>query len=239
MPLSVLGRRSSQSAGHCLQRTAVAVGADTTPGLIARLLVYLELLVRWNRAVRLTGERDPTRVAERLLAPSLAAGPYVRGVRCADLGSGGGLPGIVLAIARPRTQWTLIDSNLKKTCFLRQVCIELALTNVEVVHGRIETYRQDRTFDTITARALGKLPQLLTLARPLAAHGARLLAWKGPGAAPELAELDRMAVMYHSHPIASSVRNQRLVEVFLAPQPICNNSRPPSSGPTHCLRSSQ
>ena len=200
------------AAETCLRQAAAAAGTRV-PGLVERLLAYLELLRQWNRTVRLTGERDSARCAAQLLAPSLAGAPHVRGARCADLGSGAGLPGLVLAMALPQTRWTLIDSRRRKACFLLQARTELALDNVEVVCSRIAAYRPERGFDTLTARALGKLPELVALAGPLAAPGARLLAWKGPGVRCELAALERMAVSCRRHRIAPRARRHCLIEV--------------------------
>ena len=229
----------TSALARCLQRAAAAAGIGAAPDLTGRLLAYLELLEQWNRTVRLTGERSPARVAEYLVAPCLAAAPHVRGTHCADLGSGAGLPGLVLAMALPDTRWTLIDSNFRKTCFLRQACIELALTNVEVAHARIEAYPLGQGFDTLVARALGRLPELVALARPLAAPGARLLAWKGPAVSAELAALGRMGTAHRTYPLPPANRHYRLVEVFLAAPAFCDNSQVPLSGRTHCPGSSQ
>jgi len=103
-----------------------------------------------------------------------------------DLGTGAGLPGIPLAIAQPLRAFTLIDTNAKKTRFVRQAIIELGLSNAEVQHTRVEDFRSDSGFDTITARALAPLARLWAIACPLLAPGGKLLALKGvrPDAEP-------------------------------------------------------
>ena len=143
------------------------------------LLAYLALLFKWNRAFNLTAVRDPALAVSRQLLDSLAILPLVRGARLLDVGSGAGLPGVPLAIARPGWQVTLLDSNSKKTRFLRQVKLELGLENLEVVQQRVEQYRADVPFDTITVRAFSALPRLIESSRHLLAPGGRWVAMKG------------------------------------------------------------
>ena len=144
-----------------------------------RLLAYLELLFKWNRAFNLTAVRDPAIAVSRQLLDSLAILPLVRGSRLLDVGSGAGLPGIPLAIARRDWRVTLLDSNSKKTRFLRQVQLELGLENLEVVQERLEQYRAGEPFDTITSRAFSALPHLIDASRHLVAPGGRWVAMKG------------------------------------------------------------
>ena len=199
------------TAAELLQQSATTLQTEQVDKLIA----YLDLLVLWNKSIRLTGEREPLHIVDRLLLSSLSGMPYVQGSHCADLGSGGGLPGLVLAIALPQTHWTLIDSRLKKTCFLQQAVIELALHNVTVVRSRIEHHRPAQRYHTLTARAIGRLPELLPLLTPLAAPDARLLSWKGSGVASELQQISHMNIAHHSHPIPPVSRRHRLIELTL------------------------
>ncbi|MCH8507138.1 MAG: 16S rRNA (guanine(527)-N(7))-methyltransferase RsmG, partial [Ectothiorhodospiraceae bacterium] len=111
-----------------------------------RLLDYLQLLHRWNRAYNLSAVRDPQDMVSRHLLDSLSVLPYLRGDSLLDVGSGAGLPGIPLALCRPALQVVVLDSNSKKTRFMTQAALELGLGNVTVVHSRIETYRPGRKF---------------------------------------------------------------------------------------------
>ena len=154
-----------------------------------KLSVYLALLDKWNRVYNLTAVRETERMVSHHLLDSLAIVPYVEAGRVLDVGSGGGLPGIPLAIARPDLQITLIDSVAKKTAFLLQAKAELGLENVSVVTGRVETHQDAAGFDTITSRAFSDLKEFVTLTRHLLAPGGRWLAMKGLYPHEEIAAL--------------------------------------------------
>lgn len=153
----------------------------------AQLLDYLELLTRWNRTYNLTAVRDPVAMVTRHLLDSLTLLPYVTGTTAADLGSGAGLPGLVLAIAEPTRQWLLVDSNGKKARFLRAAVRELDLANVRVAQERVEVVTG--TFDCITARAFASLPDMLAWGGHLLAPDGHWLAMKGQHPDAELAAL--------------------------------------------------
>ncbi len=127
----------------------------------AAWLDYLALLCRWNQAFNLTAIRDPQQVVARQLLDCLAILPELQGPRLLDVGSGAGLPGIPLAIARPDWHWVLLDANGKKTRFIRQAITRLGLTNVTPVQTRLEDFQPDSGFDTITARAFAAPQQLV------------------------------------------------------------------------------
>jgi 16S rRNA (guanine527-N7)-methyltransferase len=150
----------------------------------AKLLAYLDLLAKWNRTYNLTAVRDPANMVSRHLLDSLAVLPFVHGKNLADLGSGAGLPGVPLAIARPDLAVTLVESNGKKARFLREAIRSLPLANVTVTQARV----QDATgaFDTITARAFASLPDMLAWAGHLLALNGRWLALKGHADPAEL-----------------------------------------------------
>jgi 16S rRNA (guanine527-N7)-methyltransferase len=147
-----------------------------------RLLDYMALLVKWNRTYNLTAIRDPLAMVAHHLLDSLAVLPHLplapQG-RLADAGSGGGLPGIPLAIARPGWQVALAEANQKKAAFLRQASIELKLGNVEVHEGRVETWRPQPLFDAVISRAFAALEDFIAACRHLVAPDGVLAAMTG------------------------------------------------------------
>ena len=153
---------------------------DLTQEQIARLESYLALLAKWNQTYNLTAVREEERMVSYHLLDSLTLVPQLAsGTRLLDVGSGGGMPGIPAAIARPDLQVVLLDSNHKKTTFLRQAVIELKLDNVEVVTNRVEAYQPDQKFDRITSRAFAELAEFVKLTRHLLAPGGQYVAMKG------------------------------------------------------------
>jgi 16S rRNA (guanine527-N7)-methyltransferase len=156
-----------------------ALGLTLPEGAEAKLLAYLALLDKWNRVYNLTAVRDVERMVSHHLLDSLAAVPYFQAEAVLDVGSGGGLPGIPLAIVRPELQVTLIDSVAKKTAFLLQAKAELGLANLNVVTGRVEDFRPETGFDIITSRAFSDLKEFVTLTRHLLNPGGQWLAMKG------------------------------------------------------------
>lgn len=149
------------------------LAADTQ----AHLLAYLELLAKWNRAYNLTAVRDPDAMVARHLLDALAVLPFVQGTTLADLGSGAGLPGIPLAIARRDLAVTLIESNGKKARFLREVVRSLPLPNVTVRETRVQDAAGP--FDVVAARAFASLADMLSWGGHLLASDGRWLAMKG------------------------------------------------------------
>ena len=182
------------TAGHELDAPLRAGLADLAlPGELAPpLLAYLDLLARWNRAYNLTAVRDPREMVSRHLLDSLAMNAHLDGIATlADLGTGPGLPGIPLAIARPGLRVTLVEANGKKARFLREAVRTLGLGNAEVAESRIEALDRPGAFDAITARALATLPQILEFGGHLLAPGGKLLAMKGARPDEEIAALPR------------------------------------------------
>ena len=156
------------------------------------LLAYLALLARWNATYNLTAIRDPREMLVKHLLDSLAMHAHLDGIgNLADLGTGPGLPGIPLAIARPDLQVVLVESNGKKARFLREAVRQLKLANVQVAESRIEALDRPGAFDAITARALATLPQILEFGGHLLAPGGKLLAMKGMRPDEEIAALPR------------------------------------------------
>ena len=167
-----------------------------------KLLQYLQLLAKWNQVYNLTAVRDPAAMVTRHLLDSLAVAPHVRGPRVLDIGTGPGLPGIPLALARPELAFTLLDANAKKTRFVTQAAGELGLANVEVVQSRVENYRPAQKFDTLVSRAFSNIADMLANARHLCAPSGRFLAMKGTYPEEELAAV---AAEYATEVVALTV----------------------------------
>ncbi len=154
-----------------------------------RLLDYLAVLEKWNRVYQLTALRDTTLAVSHHLLDSLAVLPFVQSPDLLDVGSGGGMPGIPLAIACPELRVLLLDSNSKKAAFLRQAIIELGLTNIAVHCGRVEKFQPVTRFTAIIARAFSSLADFVTVSRHLRHKDGRWLAMKGVWPADEIAHL--------------------------------------------------
>jgi 16S rRNA (guanine527-N7)-methyltransferase len=161
-----------------LNDLALAMSADA----IDQLLAYEELIIKWNRTYNLTAIRDPLEMVSRHLLDSLAVVnhlPMNEGATLADVGSGAGLPGIPIAIARAGWRVTLNDSSQKKSAFLRQAAIELGLRNVEVHEGRIEAWRPATRFALVISRAFAELGDFLAKCRHLVVDRGWLAAMTG------------------------------------------------------------
>lgn len=167
-----------------------ALGVGLTDETQSRLLQYLALIRKWNRVHNLTAMREPEMILIRHLLDSLSILPHISGLRMVDVGSGAGLPGIPLALARPEWDVVLLESNHKKAVFLQQARIELKLKNVEIVAERAENFRPASGFDTVISRAFSNLADFVKLAGHLAIeNGGRLAAMKGVYPHEELAQL--------------------------------------------------
>jgi len=148
-----------------------------------KLMAYVELLFKWNRVYNLTAIRGKSEMVSHHLLDSLAVIPNMWPGRWLDVGCGGGMPGLVLAIVKPEWQFTLLDSNSKKTGFVQQVVIELGLSNVCVHLGRVEDWHPDFRFDGIISRAFAELRDFLSVSKHLIASNGHWVAMKGQ---PEL-----------------------------------------------------
>lgn len=149
-----------------------------------KLVHYIQLIARWNKAFNLTAIRDVEDMVSKHLLDSLAVQPYLEGRSILDVGSGAGLPGIPFAITSPEKQFVLIDSNGKKTRFLTQAKIDLKLDNVEVVHQRVEDYQPVLDghriyFDVITARAYAMTDDILSSTAHLQGENTSILVMQG------------------------------------------------------------
>ena len=154
-----------------------------------KLLDYVALLLKWNSTYNLTALRQEDQMLSHHVLDSLTLLPYLDGINnLIDVGSGGGMPGIPTAICRPDIQITLLDSNSKKTSFLSQAVIELGLSNVKVITGRVEA-AEGIVFDAITSRAFAELRDFVTLTPQLLGENGRWLAMKGVHPYEEIAQL--------------------------------------------------
>ena len=157
----------------------IEMGLDVSRETQEKLLAYMALLQKWNKVYNLTAVRDPLEMVTLHLLDSLSVLPYIKTKNLLDVGSGGGLPGIVLAICLPNLQVTTIDTVQKKVIYMRQVKGELGLNNLEVVHARVENYRPSEKFDVIISRAFSEITLLIKLTQHLLAENGKWLAMKG------------------------------------------------------------
>ena len=170
-----------------LQQGLQEMGVDLNAAAARGLINFLALLEKWNRTYNLTAIRDPEQMVPRHLLDSLTVLPYLQGPRVLDIGTGAGLPGIPLALARPELEFTLLDSNAKKTRFATQAAHELGLKNIVIVQERVEKFHPERKFDTLMARAFASIPDMLAASRHLCAPHGRFLVMKGVFPQEELA----------------------------------------------------
>ncbi len=180
------------------------LGLATTPAQQQALVTYLQLLERWNATYNLTAVRDRAAMITHHLADCLAVvSPLLArhpGGRVLDVGSGGGLPGVVLAVTAPGLDVTCVDTVGKKAAFVRQVAAELALPNLHALHARVESL-QVPPFGLITARAFASLADFTRLTRPLLAPGGCWMAMKGKRPDDEMAALPAEVQVFHVEPL--------------------------------------
>jgi len=179
---------SSQLDDH-LGEGLKALGVSLTDQQRSKIIDFIFLLVKWNKVYNLTSIRDPLKILERHIFDSLSVLPYVNGRRFIDIGAGAGLPGIPLAIARPECAFVLLDSNGKKTRFMQQAKTELALSNIGIVHSRVESYKPDQLFDAVISRAFASLKKMAQWSSHLANKNGVLYAMKGTYPEQEISDL--------------------------------------------------
>jgi 16S rRNA (guanine527-N7)-methyltransferase len=193
--------------GQRLDALSAALGLPISTPQRAGLVTYVDLLARWNATYNLTAVREREAVWAQHIADCLAVLPaldrHLAGGgtrRVLDVGSGGGLPGVVLALMRPALDVTCVDAVGKKAAFVRQVAGALALPNLHAVHGRVEALRAP-PFELVTSRAFASLADFVRLTRPLLAPGGSWLAMKGKLPADEIAALPADVTVFHVEPI--------------------------------------
>ncbi len=184
---------------------ATCLGLSLTGSQTNKLMDYLFLIEKWNRAYNLTAIREPGEMLNLHLLDSLSIYSLVSqrspGNRLLDVGTGAGLPGVVLAVLNPGFQIALLDTNGKKCRFLNQVRIELGLENIEVIHERVEKYQPQIHFDVILSRAFATLKDMTDNAVHLLTDGGRFLAMKGRYPQQELDELDQQFSFEKAYPL--------------------------------------
>jgi len=176
-------------SADALAQEIAALGPAVPTAAVERLHLYLDLIEKWNRVYNLTAVRSRDRMVVEHLLDSLAILPHIDAAPVLDVGSGAGLPGIPLALARPDWPVTLLDSNHKRCAFLRQAVIDLELSNVTVACSRVEDFRPAAPFPTIVSRAFSETQHFARVAAPHLAGDGRLLAMKGLYPHEELSQL--------------------------------------------------
>jgi len=220
------GIADRDALARLLKEGAEALGVELTERQREQLLDYVALLAKWNAVYNLTAIRDPRQMLIQHILDSLSIVPHLPAAADAtvlDVGSGGGLPGIVLAIVRPGWQVTLNDIVQKKSAFQSQVKAQLGLTNLSVVTGRVESLRPGvevpKKFDMIVSRAFADLADFVTLARHLVADGGAIWAMKGVRPEGEIERLPDGTKMLNmirlSVPMLDAERH--LIEVSVEP----------------------
>jgi len=189
-----------------LESGLAELGIDFSPEQSAKLIKFIDLLVKWNKVYNLTAVRDPNDMLSLHLLDSLSLLPHLGEFqRLLDIGSGAGLPGIPLAIFCPDQAFVLLDSNIKKTRFIQQAAIDLKLSNVQVEHNRVEKYHPDVSFDCITTRAFATIAETIKLAEHLlVSHKqkqSRILFMKSNTAESELSVMNKELGSSFSHKI--------------------------------------
>ncbi len=153
------------NAEEILRQGIGQLGLNDSNNIISKLLIYKDILLKWNKAFNLTALRDEKTVVINHLLDSLSVAHLIQENDVLDVGSGAGLPGIVLALYDPKKQITLVDKVGKKAAFMKQVCIELDIKNVDVIHCRVEDMDHNKKFDAIVARAFSEMDLLINLTK--------------------------------------------------------------------------
>ncbi len=194
------------SMATTLEKGIVALGLDLPAEAQEKLLAFARLLIKWNKVYNLTAIRDEAQVVTHHLLDSLSVLPQLAGItRLVDVGSGGGLPGVVLAICRPELQVDSVETVQKKATFQNQARIELKLANFRAHHARIENwqpaYFAEQPVDGIVSRAFADLADFVNLTAHLAGPETRILAMKGVYPADEIARIPAGFALERSTPL--------------------------------------
>jgi 16S rRNA (guanine527-N7)-methyltransferase len=198
------------------------LGLALSDAQLDQLLAYLALLQKWNKVYNLTAVRDPAQMLSHHLIDSLSVIAPLRKhgapARLMDVGAGGGLPGVVIAICCPATDVTCVDAVAKKSTFIQQVAAELKLPNLHGVHSRVEALATE-PFGVITSRAFASLLDFTTLTRQHLAEGATWMAMKGQQPADEIAALTADVDVFHVEQLAVPGLDAQRCIVWMRPRP--------------------
>ncbi len=184
---STLRAELKNKISEASRKIGIVVSAEQNEQLIQ----YLELLIKWNKAYNLTAIRDPEEMFIKHIVDSLSLAPFIKGESILDVGTGPGLPGIPMAIMFPSKHFSLLDSNGKKTRFLVQAKLSLAIENIEVFNVRVENLPNDKLFDQIMSRAFTALDNMVALCKHLLSPKGEFLAMKGLIPQDEIAMVDK------------------------------------------------
>ena len=225
-PLETGGSAPAVSAHRAaLSQAAQALGQTLADAELDQLLAYLALLQRWNATYNLTAVRDPVRMITQHLADCLAVVPPLRrhlatvaGRRVLDVGSGGGLPGIVIAVLEPSVNVTCVDTVGKKAAFIQQVAASLRLRNLHSQHARVEQMKAP-AFDLITSRAFASLVDFVTLTRHHLNDGGVWMAMKGKDPVEERAALPADIDVFHVEQLDVPGLDAERCIVWMRPKP--------------------
>jgi len=194
----------------------LALNCQSNETQLAQLKQFVDLLNRWNKTYNLTAVREQKDMIPLHIFDSLVVADLIKGDNCLDVGSGGGLPTIPLAIMQPQRQFTALDTNGKKTRFIQQAVIELGLKNVSVVHKRVEKWQADTPFDAIVSRAFASIHDFISSSSMHLAKGGIMYAMKGQYPAAEMQCLPKGFSLSGTHELrVPSVEGERhLLEII-------------------------
>jgi 16S rRNA (guanine527-N7)-methyltransferase len=204
-----------------LEAAAAQLGLELSASQVDQLLAYLALLQKWNKVYNLTAVRDPAQMLSHHLVDSLSVIAPLRRhgapARLMDVGAGGGLPGVVIAICCPGTDVSCVDAVAKKATFIQQVAAELKLLNLHGVHSRVEQLKAE-PFGVITSRAFASLVDFTSLTRQHLAEGAVWMAMKGQHPAEEIAALPADVDVFHVEQLAVPGLDAQRCIVWMRPR---------------------
>lgn len=169
-----------------LQKDIEEAGLSVAPETQAKLIEFIQLLEKWNKTHNLTAIRDPETMLTKHIMDSLVIMPFITTKNNLDVGTGGGIPGIPLALVSPEQQWTLLDSNTKKLAFVRHVCGTLDIKNITIIDHRVEDYQSEQCFDAIITRAFSSISEIIDKTQHLLCNDGAIMAMKGKSPKQEL-----------------------------------------------------